>query len=56
MSPGAAAGAGVILVLVAIYSFMFIHLDSGLTGAMAETNDNNIQRNFYQILMQVSFQ
>ena len=31
-----AAGAGVILVLVAIYSFMFIHLDSGLTGAVAE--------------------
>ena len=38
----AAAGAGVILVLVAIYSFMFIHLDSGLTGAVAETNGNNI--------------
>ena len=33
---------GVILVLVAIYSFMFIHLDSGLTGAVAETNGNNI--------------
>ena len=38
----AAGGAGVILVLVAIYSFMFIHLDSGLTGAVAETNGNNI--------------
>ena len=40
-------GAGVILVLVAIYSFMFIHLDSGLTRAMAETSKRNIYKVFF---------
>ena len=46
MSP-AAAGAGVILVLVAIYSFMFIHLDSGLTRAAAETSRTFIKYSSY---------